>query len=108
MITVTPRAAEQIRKSAEVTDSQGMPLRIAVRLEEDGRFDYGLGFDEQGEGDLRFTSEGVDVLVAQGMKDLLDGAVVDYVELNPGEFRFIVINPNDPAHSKPTEPPGSE
>lgn len=108
MITITPRAAEQIRKSAELTDSQGLALRIAVRLEEDGRFDYGLGFDEQAEGDLRFTSQGVDVLVASGMKDLLEGAVVDYVELNPGEFRFIVINPNDPAHSKPKEAPDLE
>jgi iron-sulfur cluster assembly protein len=26
------------------------------------------------------------------------GAVLDYVEINPGEHRFIFTNPNDPSH----------
>ncbi len=109
MITITPRAAEQIRRSAEATASQGLALRVAVRIdEEEGRLDYGLGFDEPHENDLRFNSEGVEIVVAPGMKELLEGAVVDYVELNPGDFHFIVLNPNDPAHRKPKVPPGED
>jgi hypothetical protein len=46
MITITPEAATQIRQSAEVSNSQGMHLRIAVRREDNGTFVYGMGFDE--------------------------------------------------------------
>jgi iron-sulfur cluster assembly protein len=36
-----------------------------------------------------------------GSVELLTGAMLDYVELNPGEWRFIFINPNDPSHKPP-------
>ena len=101
MITITPRAAEQIHKSADQTQSQTLHLRIAVRRDDDGGYDYGLGFDEPKDGDAQLKSEGIGIVVSETNKDFLLGAVVDYVELNPGEHRFIVINPNDPAHKKP-------
>lgn len=101
MITITSRAAEQIHKSVEQTQSQGLNLRIAVRREDDGSFDYGLGFDERKDGDTHFISEGIGIVVSEGNKDFLLGAVIDFVEINPGEHRFIVINPNDPAHKAP-------
>lgn len=103
MITITPRAAEQIRHSAAATDAKGMFLRIAVRRGEDGNLDYGLGFDQKSDSDLHLTSEGIDVVISEGAKELLMGAVLDYVEINPGEFRFIFINPNDPMHSPPRD-----
>ena len=101
MITITPRAAEQIRKSADETQSQQLLLRIAVRRDDDGNFDYGLGFDERKDGDTELVSEGIGIVVSDTMKDFLLGTVVDYVELNAGEHRFIVLNPNDPAHKPP-------
>ena len=39
--------------------------------------------------------EGVTVLISHYSQDLLNGAVLDFVELNPGEFNFIFINPTD-------------
>lgn len=104
MITITARAAEQIRKSADQTQSQQLHLRIAVRRDDDGSYDYGLGFDERKDSDSEFVSEGIGVVVAETIKDFLIGTVIDYVELNPGEHRFIVINPNDPAHKPPARP----
>ena len=103
MITITPRAAEQIRKSADETQSQQLLLRIAVRRDDDGNFDYGLGFDERKDGDTELVSEGIGIVVSETMKDFLLGTVVDYVELNAGEHRFIVLNPNDPAHKAPPQ-----
>lgn len=104
MITITPQAIEQIRRSAEQTDAAGMPLRLAARRLEDGTIDYGMGFDDQPrDDDTRITAEGVEVLISSTSKDLLNGATLDYVELNPGDFRFIFINPNDPQH-KPPQP----
>ena len=106
MITVTPAAADQIRKSAEQQGQQGeLCLRLAARLDGAGAIEYGMGFDAAGEGDVRSESGGVSILVSKGSVELLAGATLDYVEINPGERRFIFINPNDPSHKSPK--PGS-
>ncbi|MHB8621884.1 MAG: HesB/IscA family protein [Sulfuricaulis sp.] len=99
MITITPQAAKQILQSAEATDSRDMHLRIAVRREQDGTFVYGMGFDAMGEDDALLASEGVNILVSNTSKDFLIGATLDFVEISPGEHRFIFVNPNDPAHA---------
>jgi iron-sulfur cluster assembly protein len=96
MITVTPRAAAQILQSAE-----GAGLRLAARLDEKGVLEYGMGFDDKAPDDLEVTSNGVTLLVSPGSAELLTGATLDYVELNPGEWRFIFANPNDPSHKAP-------
>jgi iron-sulfur cluster assembly protein len=97
MITVSPAAAEQIRKSAEETDAEGMCLRVAARVTPDEALDYGMGFDDPRDDDLRNTSEGIDIVVAPNSADLLHGAHIDYVQLETGEYNFIFQNPNDPA-----------
>lgn len=102
MITITPQAAEQIRRSAEQTNATGVPLRLAARRLEDGTIDYGMGFDDRiRDDDTRVAADGVEVLISNTSKDLLTGATLDYVELSPGEFHFIFINPNDPQHKSP-------
>jgi len=98
MITVTPQAAEQIARSA---GQSGACLRLAARLDAKGVIEYGMGFDDKTEGDALFESAGVKLLVSPGSVELLTGATLDYVELNPGEWRFIFINPNDPSHKPP-------
>lgn len=103
MITVTPAAAAQILESARQAGAEGQGLRIAARLGAGGTLEYGLGFDQVGEGDLRADSGGVTLLIAPGSAELLAGATLDFVEINPGDRRFIFINPNDPSHKAPKE-----
>jgi iron-sulfur cluster assembly protein len=104
MITVTPPAAEQIRTSAKQGRMEGMPLRIAAQRQADGSIHYGMGFDDaQREGDAQITSEGIDLVIAPTSAHLLQGTVIDYVELEPGKFDFIFMNPNDPNYTAPTE-----
>jgi iron-sulfur cluster assembly protein len=98
MIRITPAAAQQIRTAAEQSGAQDMCLRIAVTLGDNNAFEYGMGFDDRKDSDFHTVSEGIDVVIADNQKDVLMGATLDYVELNPGEFRFIFTNPNDPAH----------
>ena len=98
MITVTPPAAAQILQSAG-----GAGLRLAARLDEKGVVEYGMGFDDKAPDDLEVASNGVNVLVSPGSVELLSGATLDYVEIKPGEWRFIFINPNDPSHKVPKE-----
>jgi len=103
MITISPSAAEQIKRSAQQTDSTGMHLRIAARVNVDEGIDYGMGFDEAREGDLHFNCEGVDLIIAPSSAEFLHGAHLDYVEIEPGKFNFIFQNPNDPHYKPPTE-----
>jgi len=107
MITVTPSAAQQIRIAATQSDSDEMGLRIAARRDPDGSLHYAMGFDEARNDDLVVTSEGIALVVSPRDTDLLDGMTVDYVEFEPGDFRFIFINPNDATAASSTAAPES-
>ncbi len=97
MITITPSAAEQIRNSAKQGNMMGMPLRVACMRNPDGSLHYAVGFDDQNrDGDQTYQSEGIDLVIAPTSLNLLQGTVVDYVELEPGKFEMIFMNPNDP------------
>ncbi len=101
MLIITTQAAEQIRKSAQQVDGQDMHLRIAARLDDKGVIEYGMGFDSKADDDTQVVSEGITLLISPGSVELLTGATLDFVELNPGEQHFIFINPNDPSHKPP-------
>ena len=105
MIIITPQAAEQIRKSAQQTGPGNACLRVAARLDDKGAIEYGMGFDDKAAGDAQVVTNDITILIASGSAELLTGATLDYVEINPGEQRFIFINPNDPSH-KPPKPAG--
>ncbi len=97
MITITENAAKQIRIAAEQQgETKDMYLRIAAKEGEDGQIEYGMGFDEKGDNDIHVISEDIEVIIYDNHADLLKGTTLDFVELNPGEFQFIFINPNDP------------
>ncbi len=103
MITITKAAADQIREAAKQSAASDMPLRLAASQEDDGSISYGMGFDAQGDHDVLVTSEGIDVVFSEGLTELLMGTTLDYAEINPGEHRFIFINPNDPSHKPPQQ-----
>ncbi len=103
MFTVTKAAASQIRNSAHSGDAEELALRIAATRMPDGAIEYQIGFDEVGLEDVLLNSRGVDVVFAKTDKELLNGTVLDYVEIEPGEFRFIFMNPNDPQYRPPVE-----
>jgi iron-sulfur cluster assembly protein len=104
MITVTPQAAEQIAKSAAQDGAGAACLRLAARLDDKGVLEYGMGFDDKGDGDTEIAAGGITLLISPGSVELLVGATLDYVEINSGEWRYIFINPNDPSHKAPKAP----
>ena len=65
MFKVTPQAARQVRVAAEQGGTVGMALRLAAQQRPDGSIDYRMGFDEATEDDIRFTSEGVQIVMAR-------------------------------------------
>jgi iron-sulfur cluster assembly protein len=95
MFKMTINAAVQIRQAAIDADAAGMALRVAARQESDGSVAYGMGFDDAQEGEEpALTMDGVTVLIAPPSRPLLEGTVLDFVELEPGEFSFIFIPPS--------------
>ena len=103
MFTLTRAAAEQVRRAVEQGGNAGLVLRVAASRRTDGGLDYGMGFDTQTADDLEVVSEGVRVVIAPDHAQQLRGATMDYVELEPGQFHFIFLNPNDPNYTPPME-----
>ncbi len=96
MITITQAAARQIRRSADSGNMQELALRIAASRDPEGSIDYQMGFDEIARDDVLVNARGVDVVLRNDDKELLNGMTLDYVELEPGDFQFTFLNPNDP------------
>jgi iron-sulfur cluster assembly protein len=44
----------------------------------------------------------VAIIIAPSHVNALRGATMDFVEIEPGQHRFIFLNPNDPEYSPPT------
>jgi len=95
MITLTPAAIEQVKTAAAQSGTEGLALRLAARKSADGSIEYGMGFDEASDDDLAFKFGDVEVVMGGEYGPLLKGTTIDYVELEPGQFHFIFMNPND-------------
>ena len=103
MIIITKRAAEEIGLSTQNPDVQGLSMRFAVDKTDDG-FQYLMGFDERSDGDIHLESNGVEYVLTYAQKELLEGMVVDFDEIDTeGGYGFIFMNPNDPNYEPPEE-----
>lgn len=94
-ITVTPNAADEVRKFIEEqgsTDSAG--LRVAVLPGGCSGFQYGLNIeDEQQDDDEIFEVSGLRLFVDPFSSQYLDGVEIDYVTTMMGAG-FTFNNPN--------------
>ncbi|HEB83014.1 MAG TPA: iron-sulfur cluster assembly accessory protein [Gammaproteobacteria bacterium] len=103
MITVTDGAAAQIKLSAEQGKAEGMALRIAATRNDDNSIHYGMGFDDSKEEDISISAGDIEIIVSPASAELLKDTTIDFVELEPGKFQFIFLNPNDPNYKPPAE-----
>ncbi len=92
MFTLTSAAAQQIQRAAADNGAEDLVLRVAARRQSDGSIGYGMGFDDIGDDDMRLQIQDVHVVIAPHHADLLEDTVLDFVELQPGEFNFIFVN----------------
>ncbi|CAC9457430.1 hypothetical protein [uncultured Gammaproteobacteria bacterium] len=101
MITITKCAAEEIELSTQNPDTQGLLMRFAVDKTDEG-FRYLMGFDERTDGDIHLQSNGIEYVLAYAQKELLEGMVVDFDEIDTESgYGFIFMNPNDPNYVPP-------
>lgn len=89
MFSLTPAAAQQIQQAASASGATDLALRIAAKVDPDGSLQYGMGFDEPKDEDMRLDLAGIAVVIGGQSQELLFDTVLDFVELTPGEFNFI-------------------
>ena len=103
MIKISNSAAEQIRNQCAEAANDKLALRLAAKPDGKGGISYAMGFDTPMGDDTRIQQDGFELVISPESEELLIGTTLDYVEFNPGDFRFIFVNPNDPNHSVPSD-----
>lgn len=107
MLTLTPAAAAQIHSAAAITIAGGEAMGLRIAAHYDAAADdthYGFGFDDQREHDEAFEIAGITVFVSPLSRAAVAGLTVDFVELEPGDFRFIFYRADDRTDAAPTPP----
>lgn len=93
MITLTSRAAQQVRTMHAALNAPEKRLRVLVESGGCSGFQYGMSFDEKKAGDVEFASEGVPILMDPASLAYLDGSAVDFDDGLHGKG-FEIKNPN--------------
>lgn len=94
MIKITDAAAAQIKVAAANPEMLNMILRVAAKRNNDDSITYGMGFDQEREADEQVIVNGVELLIAKSSLPFIQGVTLDYVEMEPGDMRFIFIPPD--------------
>ena len=93
-LSITKRAAEEVRRAAAASGAGGLALRVAAKQEEDGSVLLGIGFDEERVRDDVIEMAGVTLLVSEHSRDLLEDMVLDFVA---PQFVVVPAPPEDGA-----------
>lgn len=93
MITLTARAAQQVRTMHAGLGDPAKKLRVFIENGGCSGFQYGMSFDVPKADDQEFTSEGVPVLIDPTSLVYLSGCSVDFDDGLHGKG-FEIRNPN--------------
>ena len=93
ILTLTPRAAAEVRDLLTKPENAGKHFRVFVEQGGCSGMQYGMVFDQQRDGDFTSAQDGVNVQVDAISAQYLRGTVVDFSDaLTGGGFR--ITNPN--------------
>jgi len=93
ILTLTPRAAAEVKDILKQPENAGKCFRVFVEQGGCSGMQYGMVFDEQRDGDFVSEQEGVTVVVDGISVQFLRGTVVNFSDdLTAGGFK--IINPN--------------
>lgn len=99
-LTLTENAAKQILQSAQQSGENQPAIRLAVEKLDSGKLRYAMGFDDvPASDDIRYQSQGMDIVISRNCVELLQGTTMDFIELDNGEWQFVFLNPLDPNFS---------
>jgi iron-sulfur cluster assembly protein len=78
-LSITARAAQEVRRAAAASGADEMALRVAAKRDGDGGVLLGIGFDTERANDELIETAGVTLLVSHHSRDLLEDMVLDFV-----------------------------
>jgi len=93
MITLSARAATQVRAMQNDLNAPQKRLRIFVESGGCSGFQYGMSFDEPKADDAEFQSEGVSVIMDPASIAYMKGSAIDFDDGLHGKG-FEIKNPN--------------
>ena len=93
MITLTARAADQVRRMRADLATPEKKLRVSVESGGCSGMQYGMSFDDPKPGDEALVSEGVEILVDSASFGHLKGCRIDFDDGLHGKG-FEIQNPN--------------
>lgn len=93
MISLTPRAALQVRTMLSELGAPGKRLRVLVESGGCSGFQYGMSFDDVKPDDAQLESEGIQFVVDPTSLAYLDGSSIDFDDGLQGKG-FEIRNPN--------------
>jgi len=79
MFNLTPAAAQQIQQATQSSGAAEMALRIAAKQDALGKLQYGMGFDDPQDEDLKLELAGVAVVISNQSQALLFNTLLDFV-----------------------------
>ena len=93
MISLSPRAAVQIRTMQNDLHAPQKRLRVFVESGGCSGYQYGMSFDEPKPDDVQFQSQGVDVIMDPASLAYMNGSAIDFDDGLQGKG-FEIKNPN--------------
>jgi iron-sulfur cluster assembly accessory protein len=93
MITLTPRAANQVRSMHQELGAPEKRLRVFVESGGCSGFQYGMSFDAPKPEDTELESEGVKILMDPTSLAYMSGSAIDFDDGLQGKG-FEIKNPN--------------
>jgi iron-sulfur cluster assembly protein/iron-sulfur cluster insertion protein len=93
MITLSSRAAAQVRTMQTDMNVSQKPLRVFVETGGCSGFQYGMSFDEPKPDDTQLESEGVKIVIDPASLAYLSGSAIDFDDGLHGKG-FEIKNPN--------------
>ena len=93
MITLSPRASNQVRIMQAGQTAVNQSLRVSIETGGCSGFQYGLSFDTPKTDDTRFESEGICLVIDPTSLAYLDGSTIDFDDGLQGKG-FEIKNPN--------------
>jgi len=101
MLKISDSASEQIQAQIKEQNISDLFLRIAAKTNQDGSFEYGMGFDESNEHDVKIKKDDLIIIIDPQSAELLEDTTMDFVALEDGEMHFIFANPLDKDYVPP-------
>ncbi|HIP86703.1 MAG TPA: iron-sulfur cluster assembly accessory protein, partial [Aquifex sp.] len=85
VITLTQKAAEELKKLAQQHNIEDIVLRVQAIPGGCSGVSYSMGFDEVRDGDTVIEQHGIKIVVDQNSVPFVNGAEIDYVSTPFGE-----------------------